>query len=560
MSKSLLSKIRQAPILSRIFNFLSKKRAVKVTLINKKLSAELNLTIDEYLLEDENYRKIVLRSKGFVNEICVKVFKYYKECDNNLIPFPEMVKKIVKYMKYLYVKKTIKYYTIILEYFFSMYWTHASFLLEVIRSFKKGISFESGGLFYYKYYDIFKDAILNLEEVHSTSNYLINRINKVKGNSIQLYYEMFDWTKVRCLDLMKFPKGINRKQIPEQGLLIPDNANFRKIKIDDCSTTNCNQLVSLMAKHGGHVEHLKIYNFKDTNVYLNFFSNLTNIKKVKFIKSQCLSFHNFLVLFKKYLSQIKILVLDKMAQSQFKNLSEQKDYFYVLQNVLPRLNHLEKLEMNFSQINNISDIYKLLSSIVSQNPCLKELKIGLTFSDKKDQEKKKKESIFMEQFIGKEADLEEYNLKQFYTLVKEISALKKLSNLELNFELDDKMTQIVSTFLNVGENLKNLSLIHTRRMNVTQLLNSHPNLNIISLCLDEKDNEDTKIKFNYEFSQRPWKSITLKNYPLNNSFIEAIIKAKNSLKDLTLENTINSCEKSNGEVSNILLAIKNNII
>ena len=152
MSKSLLSKIRQAPILSRIFNFLSKKRAVKVTLINKKLSAELNLTIDEYLLEDENYRKIVLRSKGFVNEICVKVFKYYKECDNNLIPFPEMVKKIVKYMKYLYVKKTIKYYTITLEYFFSMYWTHASFLLEVIRSFKKGISFESGGLFYYKYY------------------------------------------------------------------------------------------------------------------------------------------------------------------------------------------------------------------------------------------------------------------------------------------------------------------------------------------------------------------------------------------------------------------------
>ena len=94
MSKSLLSKIRQTPILSRIFNFLPKKRAVNVTLINKKLSSELNLSIDEYLLEDENYRKIVLRSKGFVNEICVKVFKYYKECDNNLIPFPEMVKKI----------------------------------------------------------------------------------------------------------------------------------------------------------------------------------------------------------------------------------------------------------------------------------------------------------------------------------------------------------------------------------------------------------------------------------------------------------------------------------
>ena len=560
MSQSLLKKISQTSILSRIFNFISKKRAVKVTLINQKLSSEVNLTIDEYLLEDENYRKIILRSKGYVNEICTKVFKYYKESDNNLIPFPEMVQKIVKYMNYLYIKKVVKYYTISLEYFFFKYWSHVSILLEIIRGIKKGLVFESGGSINFKYYYIFKDAIINLEEVHSVSNYLVSKYPGSKGNMIQLYYEMFDWTKVRCLDLRKFSKPPYRKQIPKNYLSIPDNASFRKIKIDYNSAINCNELVSFMAKHGEHVEHLKIYNFNDTNAYMNFFSNLKNIKKVKLIKSLYLSFYNFLVLFKSYLSQIKTLVLDNMIESKFHNLSEQKDYFYVLQNVLPRLNHLEKLEMNFSQINNISNIYKLLSSIVSQNPNLKELKIGLTFFDKKIQEKKNKETTFMEQFIGKEVDLEEYNLKQFYTLIKEISALKKLSNLELNFELDDKMTQIVSTFLNVGENLKNLSLIHTRRMNVTQLLNSHPNLNIIKLCLDEKDNEDTKIKFNYEFSQRPWRSITLKNYPLNNSFIEAIIKAKNSLKDLTLENTINVCEKSNGEVSNILLAIKNNMI
>ena len=101
MSQSLLKKINQTSILSRIFNVLSKKRAVKVTLINQKLSSDLNINIDEYLLEDENYRKIILRSKGYVNEICTKVFKYYKESDNNLIPFPEMVQKIVKYMNYL---------------------------------------------------------------------------------------------------------------------------------------------------------------------------------------------------------------------------------------------------------------------------------------------------------------------------------------------------------------------------------------------------------------------------------------------------------------------------
>ena len=117
------------------------------------------------------------------------------------------------------------------------------------------------------------------------------------------------------------------------------------------------------------------------------------------------------------------------------------------------------------------------------------------------------------------------------------------------------MTQIYNTILNVGNNLKNLAMTHTNKLNVSQLFIAHPNLNIINLCL--KDAEDTKAKFNYEFAQRPWKSITLKNYPLNNSFIDALIKAKNSLSDLTLENAFNDCEKPTAEVNNILLAIKN---
>ena len=559
MSQSLLSKITQTSILSQIFGFLSKKRALKITLINQKLSSKLHLSIDEYLLEEEKYRKIILSSKGSVNEICAKAFTYYKESESHLITFPEMVQKMVKYMKYLYIKKVIKNYTIIFEYFFFLYWPHVSFLLEVIRGLNKGISFEMDGAINFKYYDMFKDAISNLEEVHSAGNYPINKITKHNLNSFKFYFNMFDWTKVRCVDFVKAPKRAFEKEIMKRYIYIPDNATFRKIIIDDNTIINCNELAKFMNIHGEHVDYLKIFYLRDSGVDKSFFKNLRNIRKVKLIKTFYLSFYNFLVFFKKYLSQIKILFLDNIFEGEFDNLSERKNYFYLLQNVLPHLNHLEKLKINFSRNSNVSKIYKLLLIIISQNPDLKELKISIVFPDKKTPEKNDKSSAFMKNFLGKELDTEENNLKEFYSLIKEISALKKLMTLQLNFKLDDNMTQIINTFLNVGENLKNLAMIHTRKLNVTHLLNLHPNLRIINFCLDEKDKEDTKMKFNYEFSQRPWTSITLKNYPLNNSFIEALIKAKNTLHDLTLENSFNVCEKSTDEVSNILLALKNNM-
>ena len=88
MSKSLLNKINQDNFLSLLFSFLPRKKATKVTLINKKLSSELNLTIDEYLLKEEKYRKVILSSKGSINEICNKAFKFYRESDSNEIALP----------------------------------------------------------------------------------------------------------------------------------------------------------------------------------------------------------------------------------------------------------------------------------------------------------------------------------------------------------------------------------------------------------------------------------------------------------------------------------------
>ena len=227
-----------------------------------------------------------------------------------------------------------------------------------------------------------------------------------------------------------------------------------------------------------------------------------------------------------------------------------------MQNVFPRLTNLEKLSLNF--INTSDDIFKLLATLVSLNPNLIKLKISLDFQPKKITNNKK--LTFLEKFIGKDVETKESYLTEFNTFINAISSLKKLSCLELNFELNEKMTEIVSNNLHVGESLRSLKINHTKNLNMTLLLNSHSNLNKINLCLNVKDAEDAKGKFNYEFDIRNWKSISLKNYPLNNSFIDAIIKAKNSLYDLTPDNTFNACGKSDSDVNNILLAIKNNMI
>ena len=553
MSRNLLKKITDLSILSRLFDFIPRKKAVTLIFINKKLSSELNLTIDEYLLE-EKYRQLIQRANGAINEIFLQCFKFYKESDTIKISFPELVQKILKYMKFLLDTKKMKYYSINLNYPYFTQWPHISFIIETMRYLKKGISFESVAGINFRFYDILKDVIYNLDEVHSVVNYLINRSNSLCGNKFKLYYEMFDWTKVRCIDLTKIAKAKISKSTLEKDFLIPDYATFRKIIIDDTCPLDCNELTQFMLIHGEHLESIKIFNYKDNNVNTIFFQNLKKIRKVKFINCNHFIFYNFLFFFKKNLSEIKVLVLDDILEKDINDNSD-KQNIYIIENILPRLTNLEKIELNFKYASN--NIFKLLSLIISQNPNLIRIKISLDFDNKKI---KQQSLSFLDKFLGKEIDLEDNYLKDFYTFIKDLSSLKQLSSLDLNFSLNDKMSQIVTTFLNVGSSLKNLKMIHTKKLNVTQLLYNHPNLIKINLCLNEIESDETKGKFNYEFSQRCWKSIVLKNYPLNNSFIEALIKAKNSLCDLTLENAMNICGKSDDEVNNILLAIKNNKI
>lgn len=556
MSRNLLNKIKDLSFLSRMFDFVARKKAVKITLINKKLSSELNLSIDEYLLE-EKYRKIIQRANASINDIFYQSFKCYKEIDFYKTTFPELVQRILKYMKFLLDTKKVKYYTIIMNSQLISEWPHYSFIIEAMRYLKRGISFINGFTINFRYYDILKDAINNLEEIHSVTNYSIYNGNHKNENLFILYYEMFDWEKVRCINFSKvFKKSISKMYV-KKNILIPNNANFRKIIIDCSTSLNTNDLTQLMSIHGEHIEYLKLFHFRDFNVNLMFYQNFKIIKKVKYIQCERLTFPNFLIFFKNNLSDIKVLVLDGILENISDNLAEKKQNYYITENLLHRLNNLEKLEMNFRNASNT--IFKLLSILLVQNPNLQKLKIGLELEKIKI---KQSSSNFMDKFLSSEKELEDNYLKDFYTFIKNISSLKKLSSLELNFSLNDKMTQIVSTFLNLGPSLKNLSMIHSKKLNVSQLLMSHPNLIRINLCLnnDENSEDKTKEKFNYEFSRRPWKSIVLKNYPLNNSFVDAIIAAKNSLNDLTLENTVNVCEKSDAEVNNILLAIKYNKI
>ena len=121
------------------------------------------------------------------------------------------------------------------------------------------------------------------------------------------------------------------------------------------------------------------------------------------------------------------------------------------------------------------------------------------------------------------------------------------------------MTTAFNNYFNLGENLNYLNIMHSCKLDLCKLLNAHPNLNKIDFSLVKDGLENPINKFKYEFGQRSWKSITLNDYPINNTFIEALIKCKGSLTQLTLKDSVNVSEKSDVEVNNILLDIKNKL-
>jgi hypothetical protein len=356
--------------------------------------------------------------------------------------------------------------------------------------------------------------------------------------------------------------------------LIPSNANFRKIIIDNRNIFNLSNLYDLISTHGNHIEYIKIYYFTDKYFYVqgknkigkDIFQKLTKVSKIKFLKISRLLFFTFLLLFKRNLSNIKVLTLDNVYESSKENVIYIEEHFNDIAKLITKLCNLEKLEINFNYISNFINTLKILSCLIYVNPNLKDLKITIpsqkvTNNDNKSKEDKSKN--YMEKFISyksahKNEEISSDGLDEFTDLIKAISSLKKLSSLRLNIEMNDNFTKIFNSFFNVGENLNNLCIIHTRSLDLANLFDLHPNLNKINFTLlDNKDNIEDK--YQYEFPQRIWKSIILNYYPLNSSFVNSLIKSKNSLSQLTLNNSCNISEKSDMEIYNILLDIKSKI-
>ena len=569
-----LNKLNSPSILSDIFAYISIKRSYQIIKINKKLSKSLNINIGDCYL-DKRYQEIIIKSKGIINSIFQESFNLYQSLDfqqnKNGLSFPKLISNIIKYLKYLYMKKDLKTIVVIIEGNIYNSWMYFTFIIEVIRNIKEGLTIKLKNDINYKYYELLKDALQNLDEIKSVSIFEF-KTNEKNEKFIQNYFKFCDWTKVKCLNFRESQFNFKNNNIPK--ILIPSNANFRKIIIDNRNAFNLNNLYDFISTHGNHIEYFKIYYFTDKYFYAqgknklekDIFQKLPKATKIKFMKTNHLLFFTFLLLFKKSLSTIKVLTLDKIYESTKENIIYIEEHFNDIVKLITKLCNLEKLEINFNQTSNIINILKILSCLIYVNPNLKVLKITipsqkLSNTDNKSKEDKSKN--YMEKFTSyrsayKNEEISSDILAEFTDLIKAISSLKKLSSLILNIEMNDNFTKIFNSFFNVGENLNNLCISHTRSLDLANLFDLHPNLNKINFTLlDNKDNIEDK--YQYEFPQRIWKSIILNYYPLNSSFVNSLIKSKNSLSQLTLNNSCNISEKSDMEIYNILLDIKSKI-
>ena len=584
-TKHLLKKIKSTTLLSKIFSYVPQKTSIQILRINKQLSSSLNLTIADYYL-DKMYQEIIIKSKGNLNNIFLQSFTVYqqsfnpKEIDSHTITFTQLISNMIKYMNYLlYLKKDFK--TFIFSFDFNMYtnWMYFKFIIEVIRNLKYGLSIKLNHPINYKYYEIIKDAIHNLKEVNTVYLYNLKKMKFTEKFSKD-YFDFCDWTKVRCLNFSESPSSLENycpnKDVKD--IYIPENAPFRKIMINDKSYFSARKLYDLISVHGSHIEHFKIYNFTDKYLYergesklkSDFFEKMINLKKMKFIKCQHLFLYSFLTFLNKILPKIKVLTLDNILEYNSDNINFMTKNYSEMINNLKKITNLEKLEINFSQYFSTSHSLEVLSTLININPNLRELKVTVSF-DKKDksQDNKKlkgrREKYFLEKFINinsitkKEETSNKEEFKEFTNLIISISSLKKLKTLKLSIPMDNRMSKIFNNYFNIGDSLNDLYIIHTSSLDLNQLFAFHPNLNKVNFTLISDGDENPINKFKYEFGIRSWKSITLNDYPLNSTFIEALIKSKFSLNHLTLKDTVNISGKSDIEINNILLEIKNKI-
>ena len=572
-----LNKLNSSSLLSKLFSYIPKKSIIKILLYNKKIKSSLNLTIADYYL-DKKYQEIIYNSNGNLNIIFLKSFDIYQnsiydyEKNKPKISFTEIISNLIKYINYLSTKNKFKH--LILTFDGNIYtnWMYFKYFIEVIRNIKYGLSLKIKNEINYRYYEIIKDAVSNLKEINEIELYSFKRV-KNNEQYIKDYFNIFNWMNIKCLNFSGVIDYFDYKNDIED-INIPDNSNFRKLIIDDKCYFNLRKLTGLIFKHSSHIEHLKIFNFNDKFFYekgeksLNkgIFLKLENIQKIKFIKTQHLYLFSFLIFAKKILPSIKVLILDNICEYEKENYIYMQEHYKDMIKNINYLKNLEKLEINFNSNITVHHAFQLLSIIINNNLNIKDLKITIpqTKSDNMELNLKKIRN-FLEKFVN--FDLSEINgevlskneLKEFSNLIKAISNLKSLSNLQLLISMNNKMTAIFNKYFKGGETLNNLAVIHSNQLDLNQIFNLCPNLNKINFHLIKNENDNLNYKFEYDFPQSKWRSIELYNYPLNNSLIDALIKNKNTINHLTFKDSINKSSRSDVELNNILLEIKNKI-
>ena len=297
---NLESKINNTSLLTTIFSYIPLKRAVEILRINKKLSASLNLTIEDYYLE-KKYREIIDNSKGSINYIFENCIILFQKEMLSPMEFIEFASKIIKYLQYLYLKRKFKSFKLEINGNVYNNWFYFQFSNKSINILKKGLCLKIIPNLNYKYYDLMKESIHNLEEIHSVD------IHSFKGTfrggdeekTATDFLELFDWTKVKCINLADC---INGHYIFIDHLChIPKNASFKKLYIDENKVINLKRLYSFLSNYPDQFECLKILNFSDINYYRegrdyrldsDYFDQFTKIKKLKLLKCKHLFISN----------------------------------------------------------------------------------------------------------------------------------------------------------------------------------------------------------------------------------------------------------------------------
>ncbi len=538
MGKNLINKFSTPSVLSRMFSYVPQERTIKLLKINKNLFTTLKLNIKDYFL-DEKYRVIIDQSKGNINYIFDNAFIPFQKDMVSPLAFVEFTSKIIKYLKFLYFKREVKSFKLEINGNTYNNWFYFNFTTEILKNLKKGLCLKISPNLNYKYYDIIKEAIHNLDELKSIDihSFKSSRSEKVTTD----YFDLFDWTKIKCIN---FADCLNTHYVFIGKLdYIPKNASFTKLYVDEERFINFRKIFSFIANYAENIDHIKIYSISDFNYYSegreysldsDYFKPFTKLRNLKLLTCKHLLLFSFLIIFQKVLPILEKLIVDGVKESESEKSIFSNQNTSDMNKFMLNINNLQKLEINFCPTYKPNDVFRILSILINSNPKLKILKITVPLTKKMDQENEENEDneegekqakpkpkpkeitnnfinfdssntevVIQQQEKEKETKMEEEDkADEFINLVKAISSLKDLNSLQLITPMNVDMTNLFNLYFNIGENLNNLEIIHCNNLDLKKLFKNHPNLDKINFKLTSEENIQIDIETEIENAKK----------------------------------------------------------